>query len=70
MINSQGKQDLIVYLLGENQRYELQNYPNITIPTNIEVANEVRDDFATRGIAVYPSVERAAWALGRLATRR
>ncbi|MCA9668669.1 MAG: DUF2330 domain-containing protein [Myxococcales bacterium] len=45
MINSQGKQDLIVYLLGENQRYELQNYPNITIPTNIEVANEVRDDF-------------------------
>ncbi|MGE3073481.1 MAG: CoA-binding protein [Dehalococcoidia bacterium] len=33
------------------------------------IVDEVRDDFATRGIAVYPSVERAAWALGRLATR-
>ncbi len=28
---------------------------------------EVRDDFATRGIPVYASVERAAFALGRLA---
>ncbi|MGE0599299.1 MAG: CoA-binding protein [Dehalococcoidia bacterium] len=31
------------------------------------IVDEVRDDFASRGIAVYPSVERAAWALGRLA---
>lgn len=30
------------------------------------VVDEVRDDFAERSIAVYPSVERAAWALGRL----
>jgi len=30
------------------------------------VVDQVRDDFAARGIAVYPSVERAAWALGRL----
>ncbi|MEO8539432.1 MAG: CoA-binding protein [bacterium] len=32
-----------------------------------QVVDDVRDDFATRGIPVYPSVERAAWALGRLA---
>jgi len=31
------------------------------------VVEEVRDDFAARGSAVYPSVERAAWALGRMA---
>jgi acyl-CoA synthetase (NDP forming) len=31
------------------------------------VVDEVRDDFAARAIAVYPSVERAAWTLGRLA---
>jgi len=30
------------------------------------VVDSVRDDFAKRGIAVYASVERAAWALGRL----
>jgi acetyltransferase len=29
--------------------------------------DSVRDDFIARGIAVFPSVERAAWALGRLA---
>ena len=45
MINSAGKQDLIVYTLGKNQRYELANYPNTTIPTNIEVVDDVRNDF-------------------------
>ncbi|MBK6562270.1 CoA-binding protein [Candidatus Amarobacter glycogenicus] len=33
------------------------------------IVDEVRDDFAARGIPVYPSVERAAFALGRLAGR-
>ena len=31
------------------------------------IVDDVRDDFAARGIPVYGSVERAAWALGRLA---
>lgn len=30
------------------------------------LVDEVRDDFVARGIAVFPSVERAAFALGRL----
>lgn len=47
LINAQGSQDLIVYTLGENLRYEVANRPNITIPTNIEVINEVREDFGT-----------------------
>jgi acetyltransferase len=33
-----------------------------------QVVDDVRDDFAAREIAVYPSVERAAFALGRLAS--
>lgn len=45
MINSAGKQDLLVYILGREQRYEVANMPNVTIPTNIEVVNGVRDDF-------------------------
>ncbi|MEZ4460653.1 MAG: DUF2330 domain-containing protein [bacterium] len=46
MINSQGTQDLIVYTLGRNQRYEVANRPNVTIPTNIEVVGSVRDSFS------------------------
>jgi len=46
MINSAGKQDLLVYILGDQQRYELANYPNAFVPTNIEVVDDVRNDFA------------------------
>ena len=45
MINSKGKQDLLVYILAQNQRYEVANYKNAFIPTNIEVRNEVRQNF-------------------------
>ncbi|MEZ4460652.1 MAG: DUF2330 domain-containing protein [bacterium] len=47
MINSQGTQDLIIYTLGRNQRYEVANRPNTTIPTNIEVVGSVRDSFSS-----------------------
>jgi MYXO-CTERM domain-containing protein len=45
MMNSAGTQDLIVHILAPNQRYEVANYPNTFIPTNIDVANEVRHRF-------------------------
>lgn len=47
MINSNGKQDLIVYILADQQRYELKNYPNAFVPTNIRVVDDVRNDFAS-----------------------
>lgn len=53
MINSKGRQDLLVYVLAENQRYAVANYPNVTIPTNIEVANDVRDNFGSFYEALY-----------------
>ncbi len=46
MINSAGTQDLIVHILATNQRYEVANYPNVTIPTNINVGNATRENFA------------------------
>jgi hypothetical protein len=46
LLNSAGKQDLIVYVLHPNARFEAANYPNAFIPTNLEVADEVRNDFA------------------------
>lgn len=45
LINAQGAQDLLVHILARNVRYEVANYPNVAIPTNIEVKNEVRERF-------------------------
>lgn len=45
LINSKGKQDLIVNILAKDQRYKVANYPNALIPTNIEVVDAVRDNF-------------------------
>lgn len=45
LLNASGQQDLIVYILHPDKRFELANYPNVFIPTNVEVANEVRKSF-------------------------
>ena len=45
LINAQGAQDLLVHILARGQRYELANYDNITIPTNLEVKDETREHF-------------------------
>lgn len=45
MINLVGVQDLIVYMIGGNQCYELVNYFNVMILININVKFEVKEDF-------------------------
>jgi MYXO-CTERM domain-containing protein len=45
LANSSGTQDLIVNILAPSQRYELANYKNVTIPTNLEVKDDVRKHF-------------------------
>ncbi len=45
LANSKGTQDLIVNILAP-QRYEVANYPNVAIPTNIVVRERVRTNFA------------------------
>jgi MYXO-CTERM domain-containing protein len=45
LANSSGTQDLIVNILSPGQRYEVSNYKNVTIPTNLEVKDEVRARF-------------------------
>jgi MYXO-CTERM domain-containing protein len=45
LANSGGTQDLIVSILAPGQRYEMANYPNVTVPTNLEVKDLVRDRF-------------------------
>jgi hypothetical protein len=45
LLNARDKQDLVVYVLSPSSRYEVSNYRNVFIPTNLDVANEVRDSF-------------------------
>ena len=45
LINSAGTQDLIVHILAKGQRYEVSNYKNVTIPTNLDVNDDVRTRF-------------------------
>src|SRR5258706_1842226 len=45
MANSSGKQDLIVNIFAPHQRYRVANYQNITIPTNLDVKDDVKKHF-------------------------
>ena len=45
LASSAGTQDLIVNILAPNTRYEVANYPNVTIPTNLPVKDDVRTHF-------------------------
>ncbi len=45
LLNSKGTQDLIVHVLARGQRYEVANYPNVTIPTNLDVSDAAKGSF-------------------------
>jgi hypothetical protein len=45
LLNAGEKQDLIVYVLHPDSRFEVANYPNVFIPTNLDVVDEVRKSF-------------------------
>ena len=71
LMNSAGTQDLIVHILAPNQRYEAANYPNVTIPTNLDVVEEARERFGEfyaalfdRTLAKHPKavVTEYSWA--------
>ncbi len=73
LANSSGTQDLIVHILARGQRYEVANYGNVFIPTNLDVAEAARDRFGElyaalfdRTIARHPRsvVTEYAWDAG------
>jgi hypothetical protein len=53
LVNSSGKQDLIVHMLARGQRYEVANYDNVAIPTNLDVAEAARDQFGAFYAALF-----------------
>lgn len=73
LLNSSGTQDLIVNIIARNQRYEAANYPNLTIPTNIELDESAKASFGPFYVALFDkAVENAknsvvteyAWTAG------
>jgi MYXO-CTERM domain-containing protein len=53
LANSSGTQDLIVNILAPGQRYEVANYKNVTIPTNIDVDESMKEKFGAFYTALY-----------------
>ncbi len=45
LLNAGAAQDLIVYVLHPTSRFEVANYPNVFIPTNLDVADGARSSF-------------------------
>ncbi|HLT37358.1 MAG TPA: DUF2330 domain-containing protein [Enhygromyxa sp.] len=70
---SGGKQDLLVHIVAPNTRYQLANYPNVTIPTNLDLQDSARDRFGEFYVALFDRtiahnpgavVTEYAWAAG------
>jgi hypothetical protein len=59
LANSPGKQDLIVNIISPDKRYEVANYKNVTIPTNFDVKNQVRERFAEFYAALFDKTAEA-----------
>ena len=53
LMNAKGPQDLIVHILAKGQRFEVANYPNVTIPTNLDVSERVSQDFGSFYAALF-----------------
>jgi len=45
LLNADGPQDLIVYILHPEERFEVANLTNFFIPTNLDVSDDVRSGF-------------------------
>jgi hypothetical protein len=57
MLSSPGTQDLIVYVISRDGRYEVANRDNVFVPTNLEVRPAVRGRFA----AFYDALLERVW---------
>ena len=57
LLNARGPQDLLVHILARGQRYQVANYKNATIPTNIDVKDEVRKRFGEFYAALYDKTQ-------------
>ncbi|MEO7096304.1 MAG: DUF2330 domain-containing protein, partial [Polyangiales bacterium] len=47
------KQDLVIFILSPDQRYDVANYPNAFIPSNLEVTEDTRKSFGSFYAALF-----------------
>jgi hypothetical protein len=76
LLNSSGKQDLLIHILARGKRYEVANYKNVPIPTNLDVGEITKEQFAAFYAALFdqtleknPQSRRHRVRLGRLHLR-
>jgi len=60
LVNASGPQDLIVHILARGQRYEAANYANVTIPTNLDVHESVRNEFGAFYVSLFDETQRTS----------
>ena len=60
LLNAEQKQDLLVYVLSPESRYEVANYSNAFIPTNVEVSDAVKADFGAFYAELFDETVRRA----------
>ncbi|MDW8284355.1 MAG: DUF2330 domain-containing protein [Myxococcales bacterium] len=60
LLNAEGAQDLLIYILHPTHRFEVANYPNVLIPTNVEVTHEVRDQFGSFYVELFDATLKQA----------
>ena len=58
LINAGDAQDLVVSILSQGKRYEVANYPNVTIPTNLDVSEQTRTSFASFYAALFDETSK------------
>ena len=59
MMNSAGTQDLLVHILALGQRYQVANYDNVTIPTNLDVRESAKERFGSFYNALFDRTQHA-----------
>jgi hypothetical protein len=59
LINAKAQQDLIVHILAKNQRYDVANYPNVTIPTNIDLVPSAKAEFPYFYVSLFDRTVKA-----------
>jgi MYXO-CTERM domain-containing protein len=53
LINANGPQDLLVHIVAPKHRYQVANYENVTIPTNLVVKDAVREHFGEFYVSLF-----------------
>ena len=60
LLSSPGEQDLIVHVLARGQRYEVANYDNVAIPTNLDVNQNAKAQLGAFYAALFDRSRQAS----------